>query len=600
MRTNAEIAERLREMALLLEMRGVNFKPRAYEKAANAVEALDRPIAQLFAEGGEKALAMVPHVGAGIAERIGELIATGHTADLDAMRAETPVDVLALTAIEGVGPKMVRYLYDELGVRTLADLERAARAGRVRGLPHSGEKTEQKILKGLELLARRSGRRPLGAVLDLAEDIERRLAALPGVRQAAVAGSVRRRRETIGDLDFLVVAEAPEAVMRAFVALPEVAHVYGSGATKTMVRLDNGMDADLRVVPAESFGAALHYFTGSKDHNVALRRLAMARGLKLNEYGVFKGTRAVAGRTEAEVYQALGLPHIPPELREMRGEIEAARAGTLPRLIAPGSLRGDLQIQTDWTDGADSLAAMAAAARAHGLAYLAITDHTRGLAMMGLDAARLRRQGRAIAALNARTPGVRVLRGAEVNIARDGSLDIADEVLAELDVVGVAVHSHFHLPRAEQTARLIRAMENPHADILFHPTARALGRREPIDLDIDAVIAAARRTGTVLEIDALPDRLDLRDEHVRKAVAAGVPLVIDSDAHAAAHLGFPERYGIAVARRGWATAKDVINTLPVEQFLARLKGGVRRASARSSPASTRARSRARRRSSKSP
>ncbi|HSQ01165.1 MAG TPA: DNA polymerase/3'-5' exonuclease PolX, partial [Candidatus Dormibacteraeota bacterium] len=597
---------RLREMALFLDMRGVAFKPRAYEKAAAAVDALDRPIAQVFAGGGVKALAQLPHVGAGIAERIGELIETGHTADLDAMRAETPVDILALTAIEGIGPKMVKHLYDELGVRTLAELEKAARAGRVRTLPHSGEKTEQKILTGLDLLARRSGRRPLGDVLDLARDIEARLAALPTVRQAAVAGSVRRRRETIGDLDFLVVAGDPEAVMRAFVALPEVAHVYGTGSTKSMVRLHTGMDADLRVVPAASFGAALHYFTGSKDHNVALRRLAIERGLKLNEYGVFKGERAIAGRTEAEVYKALGLPFIPPELREMTGEIEAARAGTLPKLIEAGSLRGDLQIQTDWTDGADSLAAMAAAARALRLEYIAITDHTRSLAMMGLDEERLREQGRVIAKLNRAQPGVRVLSGAEVNINNDGTLDISDEMLAELDVVGVAIHSHFHLSRAEQTARVIRAMENPHADILFHPTTRVLGRREPIELDVDAVIAAARRTGTVLEIDALPERMDLKDEHARKAIVAGVRLVIDSDAHAVAHLRFPDLYGIATARRGWATAKDVINTLPVEKFLARLKGASRRAakprtaSAGSSPASTPAPSRGRRRSSKSP
>lgn len=576
-RTNAEIAARLREMALFLEMRGVRFKPRAYEKAADAVAGFERPIAALFAEGGVKALGQVPHVGTGIAERIGELIATGHTADLDAMRHETPVDVIALTDIEGVGPRMVKLLYDELGVRTLEDLGRAARAGQVRRLRHCGEKTEQKILEGLALLAQRGGRRPLGTVLDLAEDLERRLAAVPGVRRAALAGSVRRRRDTIGDLDFLVAADDAAAVTRAFLALPEVAHVYGTGATKTMVRLHTGMDADLRVVPDESFGAALHYFTGSKDHNVALRRLAIERGLKLNEYGVFAGERAIAGRTEADVYAALGLPFIPPELREMTGEIEAARAGRLPRLIEPGCLRGDLQIQTDWTDGADTLAAMAAAARGRGLEYLAITDHTRSLAMMGLDETRLREQGRAIAALNARRPGIRVLRGAEVNIQKDGTLDIADDLLAELDVVGVAVHSHFHLPRAEQTARVIRAMENPHADILFHPTARALGRREPIDLDIDAIIAAAARTGTVLELDALPDRLDLRDDHVRRAVAAGVPLVIDSDAHAAAHLAFPDRYGVPTARRGWATAKDVINTLPVERFLARLKGGGRRA-----------------------
>jgi DNA polymerase (family 10) len=569
--SNAEVAKRLREMALFLDMTGVAFKPRAYEKAAYAVAALDRPIAQLYAEGGEKALAQLPGIGKGIAERIAELIERGRCRDLEALRKATPVDIMALTAIEGVGPKMVKHLYEELGIRTLADLERAARAGKVRALPHSGEKTEQKILKGLELLKQRSGRQPLGAVLDLARELEARLAALPGVSQAAVAGSVRRRKETIGDLDFLVVAADAAAVMRAFVALPEVAHVYGTGPTKTNVRLHTGMDADLRVVAAESFGAALNYFTGSKDHNVALRRIAIDRGLKLNEYGVFKGERAVAGRTEAEVYRALGLPYIPPELRADAGEIEAARAGRLPKLIEPGSLRGDLQIQTDWTDGADSLEAMAAAARARGLQYIAITDHTKSLAMMGLDGTRLRAQARAITALNRTLRGFRVLSGAEVNINRDGTLDIDDAVLAQLDVVGVAVHSHFHLPRAEQTARLIRAMENPHADIVFHPTTRVLGKREPIELDIDAVIAAAKRTGTVLEIDALPDRLDLKDEYVRKAVAARVPLVIDSDAHAVAHLRFPDDYGISVARRGWATKKDVINTLPVEKFLARLK-----------------------------
>jgi DNA polymerase (family 10) len=480
---------------------------------------------------------------------------------------------MTLTGIEGVGPKMVRHLYDELGIRTLDELERAATAGRVRSLPHSGEKTEQKILKGIALLRQRSGRQPLGAVLDLARDIEARLAALRGVTRAAVAGSIRRRRETVGDLDFLVVARDSTAVMRFFVAMPEVAHVYGSGRTKTMVRLHNGMDADLRVVPKESFGAALHYFTGSKDHNVALRRIAIARGLKLNEYGVFKGDRAVAGATEQDVYRALGLPFIPPELREMTGEIEAARAGRLPKLIAPGALRGDLQIQTDWTDGADSLEAMAAAAEARGLEYIAITDHTHGLAMMGLDETRLRAQIRAIRTLDRKRRGIRILAGAEVNIERDGSLDVGDALLAELDVVGIAIHSHFHLSRAEQTARLIRAMEHPHADIVFHPTTRVLGGREPIELDIDAVIAAARRTGTALEIDALPDRLDLRDEHVRKAVDAGVPLVINSDAHAVAHLRYPDDYGISVARRGWATKKDVINTLPVETFLARLKAG---------------------------
>lgn len=569
--TNAEIATRLREMALFLDMTGVPFKPRAYEKVADAIDGLDRPAAEVWAQGGVKALAALPHVGKGIAERIGELIETGRMSDLEALRRATPVDVLGLTAIEGVGPKMVKFLYDQLGVRTLDELEHAARAGQVRALPHSGEKTEQKILKGIGFLKQRGGRRPLGEVLELARAIEARLRALPSVSQAVAAGSVRRRRETVGDLDFVVVARDAEAVMRAFTGMPEVELVHGSGQTKSMVQLVNGMDADLRVVPPDSFGAALTYFTGSKDHNVMLRRLAIERDLKLNEYGLFAGETAIAGRSEEEIYAALDLPYIPPELREMTGEIEAARAGRLPRLIEPGSLRGDLQTQTDWTDGADTIEAMVAAAKALGRDYIAITDHTHSLTMMGLDAARLRQQAAAIRALAKTLRGFRLLAGAEVNINKDGTLDIADEVLAELDVVGVAVHSHFHLPRAEQTARLIRAMENPHADILFHPTARALGRREPIDVDIDALIAAARRTGTVLEIDALPERLDLKDEHVRKCVDAGVPLVIDSDAHSVAALRYPDEYGISVARRGWASADDVINTLPVDQFLARLK-----------------------------
>jgi len=570
--TNADVAERLREMAIFLDMTGVAFKPRAYEKAAYAVEALDRPIGELYKAGGVRALAELPSVGKGIAERIGEIVTSGTCRDLEALRKATPVDAMELTAIEGLGPKMVKALYDDLGIRTVTDLERAARAGRIRDLPHFGEKTEAKILKGIGFLKQRSGRQPLGSVLDLARDIEARLAALAGVQKAALAGSVRRRKDTIGDLDFLVVARQPERVMQFFAALPEVAHVYGRGTTKTMVRLHSGMDADLRVVPAESWGAALNYFTGSKDHNVTLRRIAIEKGYKLNEYGVFKGKRAIAGRTEQDVYAALGLAYVPPELRENTGEIELARAGRLPRLIAPGSLRGDLQIQTTWTDGANSIEEMVAAGRQQGLEYMAITDHTRGLAMTGgSDEAKLLEQLAVIRRLNKTYKDFRLLSGAEVNINRDGTLDIADAVLAQLDVVGIAVHSFFNLPRAEQTQRLVRAMENPHADILFHPTGRVLGKREPYDVDIDAIIAAAKRTGTVLEIDALPERLDLKDDHVRKAIDAGVRIVIDSDAHAVAHLRYADDYGISVARRGWATAKDVINTLPVERFLAHLK-----------------------------
>jgi len=574
--SNAELAQLLREMALFLEMEGVPFKPRAYEKAAQAVEAHPRALAELFAEGGEAALQEVPTVGKGIAERLGERLRTGRVHDLERMRAATPIDVVALTAVEGLGPKHVKALHDALGVKTLADLEAACREGRVRGVSHFGERSEQKILRGIELLRQASGRHPIGDVLLLAREIETRLAKLAAVERAAIAGSLRRRKETIGDLDFLVVSKQPARVMRFFVEMPEVTAVLARGEAKSMVRLSNGMDADLRVVPPESFGAALLYFTGSKDHNVALRRIAQERELKLNEYGVFRGEKSIAGRSEEEVYQALDLAWIPPELREDQGEIVAAAKGALPDLVAYGSLRGDLQVQTDWTDGAASIEEMAAAAKALGLEYIAITDHTRDLAMArGSDEKKLREQIAHIRGLNRKLRGFRVLSGAEVNIRKDGSLDVADDALAELEVVGVAVHSFFSQPRAEATRRVIRAMENRHVDVLFHPTARQLGRREPIALDVDAVIAAAKRTGTVLEVDGIPDRLDLKDEYVRRAVDAGVPLVIDSDAHHPSHLRFADEFGVAVARRGWARRRDVLNTLPVEKLLARLKDGRR-------------------------
>jgi DNA polymerase (family 10) len=360
--------------------------------------------------------------------------------------------------------------------------------------------------------------------------------------------------------------------MDAFTTMPEVGHVHAKGTTKSSVRLANGMDADLRVVAAESFGAALCYFTGSKAHNVALRRIAQDMDLKLNEYGLFRGERSIAGRTEEEVYEALGLDYIPPELREDSGEIDAAKRGRLPKLIEYGSLRGDLQTQTKWTDGANSIEEMAEEAKRLGFEYIAITDHTKSLAMTGgADEKKLLEQAAAIRELDRKMRGFRILAGAEVNIDRDGGLDIADEVLVQLDVVGVAVHSHFNLPRREQTRRLIRAMENPHADILFHPTGRVLMKRDAYDVDIDAIIAAAARTGTILEIDALPDRLDLKDEHARKAIAAGVKLVIDSDAHQLHHLRYPNDFGVGVARRAWATAKDVVNTKRVDQLLACLK-----------------------------
>ena len=568
---NAEIARIMREIAILLDMEEVQFKPRAYEKAAYAIEALDQPVAEMYRQGGMKAIESIPGVGKNIAEKILTLIETGRLPYYEDLKQKTPVDLANFTAIEGLGPKMIKALYDHLGIKTVEELEKAAQEGKIRHLPHFGEKSEQKILKGIAFLKKSSGRFPLGVALPLVLEIEGRLQKIKGVKQVAVAGSIRRRKETIGDADILVVSSQPDLVMDVLVKMPEVVLIHGKGHTKSSVKLNNGMDVDVRVVEEQSFGAALNYFTGSKDHDIALRRIAQEKNLKLNEYGVYRGEKVLAGVTEAEVYEALGLPYIPPELRENSGEIEAAIAGKLPDLIDYDDLKGDLQTQTNWTDGSNSIEEMAQEAKRLGLEYIAITDHTKSLAMTGgSDEKKLQQQMAVIDELNKKLRGITILKGAEVNINKDGTLDIADDTLAKLDVVGVAVHSHFSLSREDMTRRVIRAMEKPHADILFHPTGRLIQKREPYDIDIEEVIKVAKRTGTILEIDAYPDRLDLKDEHVRKAVEAGVKLVIDTDAHNVNHLSFLH-YGIATARRGWAKKSDILNTKSLEEFIKSLK-----------------------------
>ena len=568
---NTELAQIFREVALYLEMKEEPFKPRAYEKVAYSLKALEEPVGEIYRRGGVKALRAIPGVGQAIAEKIEEVIRTGGLRYYEELKKEVPVDVRGLTAIEGIGPKSVKLLYEKLAIKTAADLEKAARAGKIRGLPHFGEKMEQKILKGIEFLKQGSGRFPLGSALPLIGEIEQRLRELPEVEEVVVAGSTRRWKETIGDADILAISRKPEKVMEFFVSMSEVMHVQGQGKTKSTVKLKNGMDVDLRVVSRESFGAALNYFTGSKDHNVALRKIAQEKGLKLNEYGLFRGNKCIAGKTEEEIYKALGLAFIPPELRENQGEIEAAQKGELPNLVGYRDLRGDLQTQTTWTDGANSIEEMAGEAKRLGLEYIAITDHTKGLAMTGgSDEKKLLKQMAEIDKINRSLKGITILKGAEVNINKDGTLDIKDEVLARLDVVGIAVHSHFNLPKREMTERIVRAMRNPHADILFHPTGRVIQKREPYDVDMDALIKTAKETGTVLEIDAYPDRLDLKDGHIRKAVEAGVKLAIDSDAHRVNHIRFLE-FGVAQARRGWAEKKDVINTRPLKEFLKCLK-----------------------------
>ncbi len=563
-------------MSALWEMKGVQFKPRAYEKAALQIEALTESVKDIYAQQGLKGLTGIPSIGIGIAQHIEELLRTGHFHEYEKLKKGVPVKLSELLSIEGVGPRTIKVLWQKLRIKDLTGLEKACNEGKISKLPHFGRKSEEKILKGIQFLKQSRGRQILGYVLPEIENLEKLIRSWPEVEVAVVAGSVRRMKETIGDIDILVVSANPQKVMHRFVELPMIEHVYGTGLTKTNVRLKNDLDADIRVVPKESFGAALLYFTGSKDHNIALREIAIKKGFKLNEYGLFKGNKIIAGKTEEEVYKALGFSFIPPELREDSGEIEYFQEkGSAAKFIDYDDLKGDLQTQTNWTDGEDSIEDMAKAAIEKGLQYIVITDHTKSLAMTGgCDERKLSRQMKEIDRINnnlkKKRIAFRILKGAEVNILRDGSLDINDEWLAKLDVVGAAIHSHFELGKQEQTKRVLRAMKNPNVDILFHPTGRVLQRREAIALDMDKILKGAKQTHTVLEIDSIPDRLDLKDEYIRKCSEIGVKMSIDSDAHSSNQFHFLQ-FGIAQARRGWAKKSDIINALPLQQFLQALK-----------------------------
>lgn len=583
--SNQDIARVLYEISGYLEMEDAPFKPRAYEKAASAIEALDKDTSQIYKEGGLKALEEIPGVGVSIAEKIEEIIKTGKSKYHSQLKKEIPVNLLELLAVEGLGPKNIKKLYETLKIKNLADLEKAAKAGKIRGLEHFGEKSEENILKSIKFLKISGNRYILGFIMPELRKIKERLEKIKGVEKVDIVGSVRRRKETIGDADILAISENPKNIMDFFVSMPEVARVYAHGGTKSAIKLKNGMDVDLRVVPKESYGAALQYFTGSKDHNIIVREIAIKKGYKLNEYGLFKisGKKEIkiAGETEEKIYEKLGMDWIPPEIRENQGEIELAlrqvqgKPDSLPKLIDYGDLKGDLQIQTNWTDGENTIEECVEAAIKNGLEYIAITDHTKRLAMTGgLDEKRLLEQMAAIKEINhklkVKGQKLKVLAGSEVDILKDGSLDIEDEVLEKLDVVGAAIHSHFNLSREEQTKRMIKTMENKNVDIIFHPTGRIINKRPAYEIDMDEIIKAAKRTGTVLEIDAFPNRLDLKEEYVRKCVKAGVKMAIDSDAHSLAHMGYLE-WGIAQARRGWAAKNDIINCWPLEKMLKMLK-----------------------------
>jgi DNA polymerase (family 10) len=559
---NADIAAVFGEIADRLEIQGANpFRVRAYRNAARTLGELPQD-ARMLLEKGED-LTRLPGIGEDLAAQIREIVSSGRSSQLERLRKELPPAVSELLQIPGLGPKRVKALYHDLEVETVEQLSRAARDGRIRALPGFGEKTELNILQAVEAHASQTRRFKLAVAAQYADALTHFLQTLPGVDRVTVAGSFRRMRETVGDLDILVTAAADSPVMQRFAAYDEVAEVLSAGSTRASVVLKSGLQVDLRVVAQTSYGAALCYFTGSKAHNIAIRRIAQKRGLKVNEYGVFRGDERIAGEDETSVYKSVGLSWIPPELREDRGEIEAARDGRLPKLVAFSDLRGDLHAHTKATDGHDSLRDMALAAKALGLEYLAITEHSRHLTVAhGLDPRRLARQCDEIDRLNPQLDGITLLKGIEVDILEDGSLDLPDEVLGRLDLVVGAVHSRFHLSRAKQTQRILRAMDHPHFTLLAHPSGRLLDKREPYDVDMLRIVRHAKDRGCFLELNAHPERLDLLDSHCQMAKEEGVLVSINSDAHS--RFDFSNlKYGVGQARRGWLEKDDVLNTHPL-------------------------------------
>jgi DNA polymerase (family X) len=601
MNKNSEVAKIFREIAFILQTEdekksepNIIFKIRSYNKAADEIQNLSSDIGDIYKKDKLKGLLKIPSIGKAIASKLEEYITTGKIHYYDELKEKLPVDVSQFFGLEGIGPKTIKILYSYLGIKNISDLEKAALEGKIRSIPGFSQKKEELILKKIQFFKKSGGRRLIGEVYPLVRRIEERLSGNTGVKQAVAVGSFRRMKETIGDIDYLVSVISEKDgnnIIDYFVNMPEVKEIIGRGSSKAFVKLNNGIDADLLVVPEESFGAAMQYFTGSKEHGVAMRKIAISEGLRLNEWGVFdKQNHRVAGATEEEVYRVLGLEWIPPEMRENRGEIKIAKMEKkgiekednvrLSQLIAYDDLKGDLQVHSNYTDGTMSIEEMALNARDRfGLSYIAISDHTKSLRLTnGLDEKQLLNQANTIAEINdkikinnnSKNKHFRILSSAEVNILKDGSLDISNNVLDKLDIVGAAIHSHFSLPIELQTARLISAAQNPNIDIIFHPTGRIINQREGYPVNISKLIDVANESNTILEIDSHYNRLDLKDEFIRMAIENNVKLVIDSDAHHPLHYAFLI-FGIGQARRGWAKKSDILNTLSAKELLDSLK-----------------------------
>jgi DNA polymerase (family 10) len=567
---NSDIVEILNKVADLLDIRGENpFRIRAYRNAARSVGNLPQNVTALLKEG--KDLSELPGIGRDLAGKIAEIVETSTLGLLAELTEETPGELVELLTLPGLGPKKAAALHKQLGIATLAELAEAARTGRLRDLEGFGEKSEAKLIEAIERHAGEAKRTKIAVAEEIVETLLDYLKQAGGVQAAVAAGSYRRRRETVGDLDILVTGGKGAEVMERFTGYDEVREVVSKGETRSTVILRSGLQVDLRVVPQESYGAALHYFTGAKAHNVAIRTLGVKKGLKINEYGIFRGEERIGGEREADVFAAVGLPFIPPELREDRGEIEAAQQGRLPELVELDDIRGDLHAHTRATDGRSTLEEMAQAARDLGYDYLAISEHSQAVTVArGLDEKRLRRHLEAIDRLNETFRDFRLLKAIEVDILEDGSLDLPDAVLKELDFTVCAIHSKFDLPEKKQTERIIRAMDNRCFNILAHPTGRLIGERDPYEVDLEKVMAAALERGCFLEVNAHPDRLDLTDVHCQMAKGMGLRVAISTDSHYTSHLGYM-RFGIGQARRGWLEKDDVLNTRQEGALLKLLK-----------------------------
>jgi DNA polymerase (family 10) len=570
--TNRDVAKILRETAQLLEVDGAQIgRHRSYERAAQQIETLAEPVAQLVEE---KRLREVPGIGERMEEHIGEILGTGKFRTHQKLLKKFPPEILDMLRLQGLGPKKIALLWKKFKVKTVADIAKLARGEKLRGLAGFGEKTEQNILKAVATFQQFAGRFHQHKAEEAAEKLIAYIEKLgKKVGRVTAAGSLRRGRETIGDLDLLVLSTDAEAVGQHVLAYPEVVEKLARGENKVSIKLTNRMQVDVRILEKKSYGAALVYFTGSKPHNIELRRIAREKGWTLNEYALttLKSGKWVAGRTEEEVYKKLGLVWIPPELRESAGEVEAAAGGRLPRLVELADIRGDLQMHTTESDGKNSIEEMAAAARALGYGYIAITDHSKAVTVAnGMDEKRALAHARRIRQASKKLDRFRILAGIEVDILKDGRLDLNDEVLAQLDVAVGSVHSYMNLEPAEMTERLLAAIENPHLKILGHPTGRLLLRREPYRYDLEKILTACKKHGVAAECNAFPDRLDLRDVDLRAARERGVKVVISTDAHSTTHLPYM-KYGVRTARRAWLSKNDVLNTLPLDRFLKALR-----------------------------